>query len=346
MFYDSQFQHCSKFNETHLRILNLTMSMTGVFGALLSVFILGLLIGVKAYKTFLQRLFLYSVFATLMHEIFHVAQIALQFQYEGQDQVCALIGFISNWSGWIIYALNLDIILYLMFMVCQQLRGTTLFKLCRSRCKKTLECLCVLISVFLPVSVIWVPYKEHKYGLNEAYCYIKAYNKNCTEIGIADKLLYAYSFYEGVGLIAIISAVGIMVVYCTLTSLYQNAKFLLRKILVLLLATILYILVLNVMLAVDILIDISYPLSIFFASAATGTDLIFMFGYMFAFYSSQIKKSITFRRDKHLPQCYFDDDSTSQPKKYGSTEKTEKTTRPSYTYFNVPYTGEFTSVPN
>lgn len=316
------------------------MSLTGVFGALVAVLIWGVLIGAKAYRTVLQRLFMYSVLATIAHELLHVAQIELQFQYKGQDSVCTHLGFLSNWSGWVIYGFNMDIILYLLLAVYQQWRGRMLLRSCTyARCRRVMELLCISLSVSLPVAVIWVPYRDHLYGLNEAYCYIRAYDKNCTEIGVRDKLLYAYSFYEGVGLTAILVGTGILIVYCSLTTVIQSVKRLLWKIMTLVLAIVLYIVVLNIMITVDILMDVSYPLSIFFAIAATMTDLIFLFGYLVAFYSSQ--RSIIPQRRQELPPQYFDDDSSTH-----SIEHTKQSTRPSYTYFDVPYTGEFTSVPN
>lgn len=292
----SQFQHCGNFNETKLRMLNLTMSLTGAVGSMVTVFVFGVLIGAKAYKTFLQRLFIYSVLATMVHEIAHVAQIELQFQYAGQEKVCANLGFVSNWTGWVIYAFNLDIILYLLLVVYQQWReGNYMLQRSCMRsacCKRVMECICVFVTIFFPVSIVWVPYKEHLYGLNEAYCYIRAFDDNCTEIGVRDKLLYAYSLYEGVGLMAIVIAIGILIAYCSITAVVRNVKRLLRQIMVLLLAITLYIVILNIMLAIDISMDVSYPLSIFFAIAATLTDLLFLFGYLLAFYSSQIKRSI------------------------------------------------------
>lgn len=348
VFHGSQFQHCGNFSETRLRMLNLTMSLTGVVGSLVTMFIFGVLIGARAYKTILQRLFIYSVLATMVHEIAHMAQIELQFQYAGQEKVCAHLGFISNWTGWVIYAFNLDIILYLLLLVHQQWRGgnNMLHRSCmRSACcRRAMECICVSVTIFLPVSIVWVPYKEHLYGLNEAYCYIKAFDNNCTEIGVRDKLLYAYSLYEGVGLMAIVIAIGILIAYCSLTAVVQNVKRLLCQIMALLLAITLYIVILNIMLAIDILMEVSYPLSIFFAIAATLTDLLFLFGYLLAFYSSQIKRSIIPQR-KRLPPYHFDD-ASSTTKDYGSMEHTKGSTIPSYTYFDVPYTGEFTSVPD
>ena len=68
---------------------------------------------------------MYSVLATMVHEILHVAQIEEQFCYRLQDQVCMHLGFLSNWSGWVIYVFNLSIILYLVVVVYQQLRGAS-----------------------------------------------------------------------------------------------------------------------------------------------------------------------------------------------------------------------------
>lgn len=345
MLSDSQFKQCGGLNETQLRVLNLTMCLAGGVGTLITLAVITALVCVQAYRTVLQRLFLYSVLATLVHELLHVSQIEVQFQFKWQDQVCTHLGFLSNWSGIVIYIFNLDIILYLLFVVYRQLRGGVLSKYFQSHlCRGLAECLCVLLSIFLPVAYIWVPYKENNYGLNEAYCYIKAFDNNCTTIGVKDKLIYAYSLYEGVGIVAVVIAAGILIVYCTLSVLFIRAKNLLRQILILLLAILLYIVILNVMIAVDVLVDTPYPLNIFFAIAATLTDLIFMFGYLLAFYSSQFKRCLMLQRRKRPLPRFFNDNTDS--KEYGTFEDSIRSTRPSYTYFDVPYTGEFTSVPS
>lgn len=344
MFYSvSQFQKCGDLNETQLRTLNLTMSVSGGVGTLITLFIVAVLVCARAYKTILQRLFVYSVLATLLHEVVHVAQIEVQFQYKWQTQVCTHLGFLSNWSGWVIYVFNLDIILYLLLVVYQQLRGDILPLTCKSNCCKRLtEFVCVLASIFLPVAVIWVPYKEHEYGLNEAYCYIRAFDDNCTETSVSDKLIYTYSLYEAVGVLAVVIAVGILIIYCTLSAVFLNVKQMLQQITVLVLAIIIYIVILNIMLAVDISLNASYSLNVFFAIAATLTDLIFLFGYLFAFYSGKLRRKIMPRKKHRVPPVYFNDQEDS--KEYGTFEESNQGTSPSSTYFDVLYTGEFTSV--
>ena len=347
MVFKSQFQHCGDLNDTQLKVLNLTMSVSGGLGALITVIMFAVLIYAKAYGSVLQRLFLYSVLATMMHELLHVAQIEHQFQYKWQNQVCAHLGFLSNWSGWVIYIFNLDIILFLLLIVYQQLKGDIMPRLSKSKSFRTLtECLCVIGSIGFPVVVIWVPYKEKNYGLNEAYCYIRAFDDNCTEIGIKDKLLYAYSFYEVVGLLAILIAIGIGIVYCTLsTILFINAKRLLRQVMILVLFVIIYMVILNIMLVVDIVVDTSYYLNIFFAIAATMTDLMFLFGYLLAFHSTKLRRKFQSKRKRGFEKVSPRDQRCT--KEYGTFEESNRVTRPSktVTYFDVPYTGEFTSVP-
>ena len=201
----------------------------------------------------------------------------------------------------------------------------------------------MLGSIVLPVAIIWVPYKQHEYGLNEAYCYIRAFGSNCTDIGIKDKLIYAYSFYEGVGLMAVFIAIAIVIVYGTLSIFLTDARRLLKQILILVLAVILYIIILNTMLVVDILVDTSYSLNIFFAISATLTDLIFLFGYLLAFYSSVFRRKLAVREKRQHRHYFAEDDDHG--KEYGTFRDSSRQTLPSSTYFEVPYTGEFTSVP-
>ena len=138
----SQFQHCGALNDTQLRVLNMTMSVTGGVGTLITLLILVALFYAKAYKTPLQRLFMYSLLATMVHEMLHVAQIEEQFEYRYQAQVCMHLGFLSNWSGWVIYIFNLNIILYLVVVVYQQLKKGRMLQVQCTVQKSGRMCIC------------------------------------------------------------------------------------------------------------------------------------------------------------------------------------------------------------
>lgn len=107
---------------------------------------------------------------------------------------------------------------------------------------------------------------------------------------------------------------------------------------------IVYIIILNTMLVVDILVDTSYSLNIFFFISATLTDLIFLFGYLLALYSSVFRRKLAVH-EKLRHHHYFAEDDDDRGKEYGTFRDSSHQTAPSSTYFDVPYTGEFTSVP-
>ena len=202
----SQFQNCSGLNHHQLQMINLTLSITGGVGMLVAGITVTVLLYVKAYTTVLQRLFIYGALSTLLHEATHVANIEHYFQYshQVQDQVCAHLGFLVDWTTWIICNFHMCIVAYLLFVVYTQVRGDPFPRLSRSKLYKgLLEVMVILLSIFLPVTILWVPYLSHEYGLNESWCWIKAFNANCTSTSLSDKLIYDYSYFEAVDTVKI-----------------------------------------------------------------------------------------------------------------------------------------------
>lgn len=339
MVSDSQFQNCSVFDEHQLRRINLTLVITGGVGMLVTGVLLTILLCVKAYKTALQRLFIYSVLSTFVHEATHVANIEHQFKYSRslQDQVCAHLGFLVNWTTWIICNFHMCIVAYLLFVVYTQVRGDPLPRLSHSKPgKRIFEVSSVLLSIFLPVTILWAPYLHSEYGLNESWCWIKAFDANCNATGITDKLIYGYSYFEMVGLVNLVTAVGITIVYCKLATRFTNARQLLRQVMILVLAVITFMVVLNVMLGIDILrTKSSLTTEIYFAAAATINDLIFLSGYMLTFYFPKCRKTSS----RVFPQR-----KEKSGHEYGTFKESDRVSAPSNTEFQVQYTGEFTNI--
>lgn len=345
---ESQFQNCSGFSDHQLKMINLTLSITGCVGMLIAAITGMALLCVKAYKTVLQRLFLYGVFSTMVHEGTHVASVEHHFHYDHQGQVCAHLGFLVNWTTWIICNFHMCIIAYLLFVVYTQVRGDPFPRLSRSkRWKRVLEAACVLLSIFLPVTILWVPYLSHEYGLDESWCWIKAFDTNCKSTGLSDKLIYGYSYFEAVGLVALLMALGITVVYCKLAARFADAKQLLRQVLMLVLAIVGFMIILNIMLGIDILRS-SYTMEIYFAAAATINDLVFLGGYILTFYFPKClnyaRRRFTFQAFRFTFQAFRRREERRGEKEYGTFKESDRVSAPSNTEFQVQYTGEFTSV--
>ena len=86
--------------------VNLVRGISGIACFLISVtLLLSLLFIFRAYKNTLQRLILYYAIATTIYQAFNISFLEHQFQYEGQDTVCAVLG------GCVYYIVGVTVIL-------------------------------------------------------------------------------------------------------------------------------------------------------------------------------------------------------------------------------------------
>lgn len=125
----SQFESllsCTNFTGEQLRILNLARSLSGIMCLLLVMLILLLLIFYKAYKTTLQRLFLYITTTTVLEEVAFSLAIEHQLYYAHQDKMCVFFGFLLEWTVSITNYLILCKIFFLLYVVCSNLHGNPL----------------------------------------------------------------------------------------------------------------------------------------------------------------------------------------------------------------------------
>lgn len=330
-------------NSTELRNTNLAYSVTGGVGVLLAASILLGLLCARAYKTVLQRLFLYTVLTVIVQESIHLANLEELYHYDQmlKDRICGAIGFARNWSAWSLYLLYLVMILYLLLVVCVQVQSrshTLIDILSRSKFLRVLlEFLTVTAAILGPGVILWVPYRDQQYGLTGYYCTLKPYNvKSCAEFGFAYRFIYVFLFYELLGSTAVITAVVLIVVYCALSARLQHAKHMIKHLGVLLTAIILNMIILNLLLGIELIFKSHYGLNVVFAIFATMNDFIFLSGYLLTFHCFKLcniaKKYV--RREKFH----------KHRKEYGSYKESDRTTVPSATYYNVGYTGGFTDI--
>lgn len=290
----------------------------------------------KAYKTVFQRLFLYLVFSTMVHELIRVAGVEHSFHYQHQDQVCVHLGFLSNWTTWILCDFNICIIVFLLLIVYSQVKGHPCPKLSRSRrVRSLLEVVCVLVAIMSPLCIVLVPYRTHQYGLDESFCWLKS---SCNSTQFVNKLIYGgYAYFLATGTAALCTGVGVIFVYCSLAPRYANAKYLLRQISIFLFANIGILALLGAIFVVAYLKSTSQSEKIFFAASTTVIDLVFLVGYLLTFYFPRFCSG---RRSKQS-SCARQKDATTT---YKTFKESEGVSCYSDTRFDVEYTGEFTDV--
>ncbi len=246
----------------------------------------------------LQRLFIYLVLATVLQEALIAVSFEHQFQYSGQDELCTAYGFIIQWSGVVMFNFALGIMLYLLCLVCAQLRAVPFTPITKSnKAKKIVEGIYVVFILTFPLTYLWIPFLHNNYGLSGASCWMRALDDNCTNVGLADQLIFAYGAYEGVGAAAILVTILISIVYCKVASIYPDAKRLIRRTLSLTVFLLAYVVVISIPLAIRLQAGIMgsrqhFILWITWAIAIPISHTIFIFGFLFSFYSGTMCRQL------------------------------------------------------
>ena len=213
---ESQFHipNCSNVTVDQLLRANLVRGISGIVYFLISVVLLLSLVFIfRAFKNTLQRLLLYYAIATTVYQAFNISFLEHQFQYEGQDTVCAVLGGCIYYIVGVIVLLSAVIVNYSMYLVlrasgkCGQAFDT------RSKCsRRIIECLSVLFAFVVPLLYLWTPLSDHHYGISGPYCGIKNTDENCNP-SYRDMIIF-FTVGEFIELEMFVVVVITLIVYC------------------------------------------------------------------------------------------------------------------------------------
>lgn len=335
----SQFYlNCTNLTQAQLTNMNLSRGSTAAFCVVIMTTMLVILCLSKAYSSIIQRLFLYLIVATIVRELCLVATLEHQTHYLNQNKVCTGLGFVTHWSSTTVVFCAVGVILYTILLVCVSMKCSSISNRLSSRTKLLIESFYVLLVIFLPLVIIVVPLVHGNYGLAVAWCWIRAIDEDCKDVGLYDQLVLGYGVYEVVGIVGIAAMIGITITYCRISSEFTHIKKLLLQSLVLTSFVLLYILVISTALAIRIYSDVTEWTQHYFMWVIHGLiiplcHLIIPFGFLGSFYFG-------FFRNK----C-------GRKRKYSQLRVTNATypvsgrnTEPSSTFFHVPYTDAFTNI--
>ena len=332
----------------------IAITVESAIGLLLEFIISVIVIYIKAYKTFLQRLFVWIIIVLIVMDMTRVTSFA---HHLLSDKACKTLSFIQLWSVWCTYTFLMVLLVYLLVRVCIEIRNTPGFvtKLKNSKVSRLLlELGLILASLILPTVVLWVPFNnsEYKeYGFNGIMCGFRPSNHSDVDNGSFQIFFYFLTFAppELAGLIAIFAALGMIVLYCTLSSKlqrHQQARLVIKKLTISVLVVVALVVAYNISEVLWIMRPKGYHhymLTVCIGLLTTNLEkMILLIGYLLTFHFSNIctplKKLIKRKRR----------DLRYNPSKqgYGTIGEPDRSTSPSNTYFNVSYTGQFTTVSN
>ena len=143
------------------------LSSVGFSGVLSCGSALILLVFFRMYRTFSERLVLYL----LLSGLFLASVLALQitgvaFDFSQHHSLCQGMGFMIQYSAWILLLLTTFIVFHLASLVF-------FYKTFNKS-----EPFLVIFSVIFPLFFSWVPFIHDMYGLSGAWCWIRSYHHN------------------------------------------------------------------------------------------------------------------------------------------------------------------------
>ena len=352
----SQFPNCS---EVNLRKVNLVFGVTGVVCCLISCLIVGLIICCKAYRTVLQRLFLYLMVAIVLRELFIAASLEHQWKYTAhvQDRVCMWIGFLWNWTGILVFAFTVGIKIYLFFLVKYSVaRGNTVPMFLQSRYRRVvLESLYLVLPTLVTVCYACIPFFYENYGLAGAWCWVNALdrhnveNRSCEHQrhGFVNQLFQGYIFYISGSVIGLVLLIAVAIVYCRLPITNRENKLLLKKTFCVIITFLVNIVIMTFALVARVTAHHSgmykYPPAWFsFAVTFPSSLLLFPIAYLICF-------SLGRRAEMCVScfcRCFVRNPRVQQHSVQAPTvQESARVSAPSQTYCSsVAYTDEFTHI--
>ena len=170
---NSNFTHCSPYDEYRYVIVAVVSSGSAIVSALCCIFVICLIFLFKKHYFFIQRLILYHCLAALFRAVALIMRFH-RLRYNDESKAltyfCAISGFMDQVSLWYLMV-DFSVITFTLLM-------TAVFHKNVAR----LEGLYIVLIFVLPLTFNWIPFIEDSYGKSGAWCWIRNLNyDDCSE---------------------------------------------------------------------------------------------------------------------------------------------------------------------
>ena len=200
---DSNACNSSMFNSSQRSSILTTMTVTASVSLIMCVFTVTLVVCLRLHKHFIYRLASYQVLSSMFFSISLILQLSQKF-WEIDHTICEVFGFLLQYFMWV----------KLLFTVCLVFHFFVLAVYLKNLYK--FELLYVLVSILLPMLVVWIPFVGRKYGEAGAWCWIKDWKDNCAQvndvIGVVEQFVLWYTPLFMSLTISIVIAVFILII--------------------------------------------------------------------------------------------------------------------------------------
>ena len=358
--------NCSNFTLAQLEGLNYVRSISAMVCAVVTLLVLLGLICNKAYKTTLQRLFFYLTIVVLLQLVFISMDIQLQFQFSHQDELCKWTAFFTQWMAVATYFFAVGTTLHLLYLVYRQMKkdNSNIRPQKSETLKTTLEIILVLICLLSPLTFLWVPFYHGTYGVSAGSCWITNINKDCTLVGFTDQIAFGFGIFQTTSFIIVIVFIGVLALFCGFAFKYKQTR---RHHWKTICQTIILMSFLTVSAVVELIgllqyiynrlsgNHVPYAIQVIYEGAIPISQMVISLGFITYFYSLKKFKCVNIKRrgqrwrrvcfcclgNRRATSPYILPTNTNGPATAPESTRQEP---PSESYFDVPYTGGFTSI--
>ena len=339
----SNYSNCTNSSDSNeqLRTAYYSANAIGVFGE--SVLLVAMLC-IKAFKTPLQRFFIVVVVVMLVNNTCRLACIFYHTDRDddSQDKACILLALVLQWGNWCVFLSLSVVVAFLLTMVYaySQQNSVIVIKVRSSKALQILIEVGVNVGMLLaPWTFIWVPLIQDQYGFDGIICALVPSNSctNSAEDRIVD-IFYNNTPKAIFGIMSVVSAVGMTVVYCKMPVEMKDARRLIKRLTILMAILFVYFLMLYLQFFASLLTASATIFNVFWNLFF---KFLFLFGYVVAFHCSPLHKQI--RKLNKRISIGINVCKKDGIEEYGTFQDSSRESKPSSTYFIPSHTNDFVS---
>lgn len=172
-------QNCTYYDSENFRVIAALRASVGALSALCCLLVVAMIVVLKKYRCFCQRLILYLAVAAFFHSLsYTVARVDYYSPRHLLSTYCNFGGFFNLYTSWA----------ELLALCC--LTFSVFLNAVMDKWLTNLEVVYVCLPYLLPLLWVWVPFIKHSFGNGEAWCDIRPIEEDCSRHTLGDILRF------------------------------------------------------------------------------------------------------------------------------------------------------------
>ena len=226
--------NCFNLTNDEQMAIKILYTITGAVCSVLLLITILLLLFCKQFDTLLKRLFLYALAATTLRSFTLTATYDHNHRYTTHKNACIWAAYVFDWAGIVLGVFMIGLMSYLFYLVYCSVQGNKVSTppCLQSKCsRRCMEVAYVILVPLVSFAYASIPYITKDYGLTDAQCWIKIFDKNCTlsSSGVFDQVMNGYVLFIIHGLIILTFGIAIVFTNLCKTALLGEARLLTKK---------------------------------------------------------------------------------------------------------------------